>query len=239
VRFRTVLLVAVGLAVLSAVGWLGQQRTVSTDPVLLTSGPPADTVTVEPEVEPAPVRAAAPAQPRGADPAWVRRTALAAGIPEPAVAAYARATLGAPEGCDLGWTTLAGIGWVESHHATIDGRTVGADGRPSTPIVGPALDGAGPVAAIPADGAWDHATGPMQFITSTWQQWGRDGDGDGVADPQDLDDAAAAAAAYLCGTGYDLTTGPGWTAAVRAYNHSDAYVLAVHSAAETYAERTS
>lgn len=233
-RFRTVLLVAVGLAVLSAVGWLGQQRTVTTDPVLLTSGPPADAVAVEP----APVRAASPEPPSGADPAWVRHTALAAGIPEPAVAAYARATLGAPEGCDLGWTTLAGIGWVESHHATIGGRTLGADGRPSTPVVGPALDGAGPVAAIPVDGAWDHALGPLQFITSTWQRWGRDGDGDGAADPQDLDDAAAAAAAYLCGTGSDLSTGPGWTAAVRAYNHSDAYVLAVHSAATTYADRS-
>lgn len=236
-RFRTVLVVAVGLAVLSAVAWLGQQRSVSTDPVLLTSGPPADTG----PVGAAPVAAAAsaqPAQPTGVDPAWVRRTALAAGIPEPAVAAYARATLGAPEGCDLGWTTLAGIGWVESHHATIDGRTVGVDGRPSTPIVGPALDGAGPVAAIPVDGGWDHATGPLQFITSTWERWGRDGDGDGAADPQDLDDAAAAAAAYLCGTGHDLATGPGWAAAVRAYNHSDAYVLAVHSAATTYAERT-
>nr|WP_237448580.1 lytic murein transglycosylase [Nocardioides flavescens] len=228
------------MAVLSAVAWLGQQRTVTSDPVLLTSGPPAD-VAPAAAPEPGPTSRSAsrtPVAPAAADPAWVRRTALAAGIPEPAVAAYARATLGAPEGCDLGWTTLAGIGWVESHHATIDGRTVGADGRPSTPIVGPALDGTGPVAAIPVDGAWDRATGPMQFITSTWQQWGRDGDGDGVADPQDLDDAAAAAAAYLCGTGYDLTTAAGWTAAVRAYNHSDAYVLAVHSAATTYAERT-
>ena len=70
------------------------------------------------------------------------------------------------------------------------------------------------------DPEWDHAVGPLQFLPSTWETWGRDGDGDGTADPQDLDDAAAAAAAYLCGAGQDLTTGPGWSAAVYAYNHS-------------------
>ena len=136
---------------------------------------------------------------------------------------------GRPASCGLGWTTLAGIGWVESQHGTIGGRSLDAAGRPSTPILGPALDGSGPVAAIRANASssrlhgdpdWDHAVGPMQFIPSTWETWGRDGDGDGTADPQDLDDAAAAAAAYLCGTGQDLTTGPGWSAAVYAYNHS-------------------
>jgi membrane-bound lytic murein transglycosylase B len=154
--------------------------------------------------------------------------------------------LGAPSGCGLGWTTLAGIGWVESGHGTVGGRTLDASGRPSTPIVGPALDGAGPVAAIRAtpasarlhgDPQWDHAVGPLQFLPSTWETWARDGDGDGTADPQDLDDAAAAAAAYLCGTGYDLSTGPGWSAAVYAYNHSASYVSGVYLAATTYASR--
>ena len=32
--------------------------------------------------------------------------------------------------------------------------------------------------------------GPLQFLPSTWDRWAADGDGDGVADPQDLDDAA-------------------------------------------------
>ena len=79
--------------------------------------------------------------------------------------------------------------------------------------------------------------GPLQFIPSTWETFARDGDGDGAADPQDLDDAAAAAAAYLCGTGQDLTTGPGWSAAVYAYNHSAIYVQSVYLAATTYADR--
>ena len=101
----------------------------------------------------------------------------------------------------LGWSTLAGIGEVESVHGTLDGRTLLADGRPSQPIIGPTLDGRGPVAAIRAsssatalhgDPTWDHAVGPLQFLPSTWAHWGGDGDGDGAADPQDLDDAAYA-----------------------------------------------
>ncbi|HRI95947.1 MAG TPA: lytic murein transglycosylase, partial [Nocardioides sp.] len=87
------------------------------------------------------------------------------------------------------------------------------------------------------DPEWDHAVGPLQFIPSTWETWARDGDGDGIADPQDLDDAAAAAAAYLCATGQDLTTGPGWSAAIFAYNHSSDYVNSVYTAASAYASR--
>ncbi|MCW2794829.1 lytic murein transglycosylase [Nocardioides sp.] len=181
------------------------------------------------------------------DPAWAARTARQAGIPEPAVVAYARATLRAPSGCGVGWTTLAGLGWVESQHGTIGGRTIGADGHSSTPILGPALDGNG-LAAIRAtrestawhgDPEWDHAVGPLQFIPSTWETWSSDGDGDGTADPNDLDDAAYAAARYLCADGYDLSTGAGWTAAVFAYNHAQVYVDAVYAAASSYADRTS
>jgi membrane-bound lytic murein transglycosylase B len=60
-----------------------------------------------------------------------------------------------------------------------------------------------------------------------------------VVDPQDVDDAAYAAARYLCASGGDLTTGAGWTAAVLSYNHDDDYVRAVYDAARAYAARTS
>lgn len=246
---RHLLWFTAALAVLSSVAWLAQQQTSSVDPVLSSAGPPS--LAAQPAPGPAPSRAAvaapmAPAVP-SADPGWVRRTAAAAGIPEVAVAAYARAVLDAPPSCGLGWTTLAGIGWVESQHGTLGGRSLDASGRPSSPIVGPALDGAGPVAAIRAtdsssllhgDPEWDHAVGPLQFLPATWETWARDGDGDATADPQDLDDAAAAAAEYLCGTGQDLTTGPGWSAAIYAYNHSRTYVSAVYLAASTYADRS-
>ena len=78
----------------------------------------------------------------------------------------------------------------------------------------------------------------MQFIPTTWESWAADGDGDGLADPNDLHDAALAAAAYLCVDGRDLTTGTGWTSAVLSYNNSRDYLDAVHAAAEEYAART-
>ncbi|WP_298516346.1 lytic murein transglycosylase [uncultured Nocardioides sp.] len=242
---RHLLYVAAGLALLSTVAWFGQQRLPSSDPVLISVGPPSLAAEPQPGPAPSPVVAAAPGTPQ-VDAGWLRRTAASAGIPEVAVAAYADAVLVAPKSCGLGWTTLAGIGWVESQHGTLGGRTLDAAGRPSSPILGPALDGTGPVAAIRAtadstrlhgDPEWDHAVGPLQFIPSTWETWARDGDGDGIADPQDLDDAAAAAAAYLCATGQDLTTGPGWSAAIFAYNHSSDYVNSVYTAASAYASR--
>lgn len=177
------------------------------------------------------------------DATWAAGAAQAAGIPVPAVTAYARATLAAPKGCALGWTTLAGIGWVESQHGTIGDRTLGVDGRSSSPILGPALNGGEGLAAIRSSAesaamhgnpTWDHAMGPMQFIPSTWSRFSRDGDGDGVEDPHDIDDAAASAAAYLCFDGHDLTTSSGWNAAIFSYNHDNAYVNAVYAAANRY-----
>jgi membrane-bound lytic murein transglycosylase B len=184
------------------------------------------------------------------DPAWVAATARQAGIPEVAVAAYGRATLRTGEespACRLGWTTLAGIGYVESQHGTLDGRTLQLDGHPSAPVLGPALDGR-QFAAVRStrqtvvwhgDPRWDHAVGPLQFIPTTWARWAADGDRDGVRDPNDLDDAALATARYLCASGADLTTARGWTDAVRSYNHSDLYVRQVLGAADEYEGRTS
>ena len=223
----------------------------------VASTPPSD-ITFQPTVYAAPLTAARPAAlpahvSRGAhrssiptvSPQWVEATAAKAGIPVPAVRAYARAELEAP--CAIGWTTLAGLGWVESQNGTIGGRTLGDDGRSSRPIIGPALDGRGGLAAIPAtpettawhgDPRWDHAVGPMQFIGSTWETWASDGDGDGVADPNDIDDAAYAAARYLCASGQNLSTGQGWAEAVYSYNHSQQYVDEVYAAASAYAQRT-
>ena len=209
-----------------------------------------------------PVYAAAPAAPgsvqaapRGdgvvtVDPGWTSRMAGKAGIPLPALRAYAVAALrltAEQPGCRLGWTTLAGVGYVESLHGTIGDRALLDDGHSSTPILGPALDGRGPVAAIPAsptsaqwhgDARWDHAVGPLQFIPSTWSIWQSDGDADGVADPNDLDDAAYAAGRYLCAAGSALDTGATWSAAVLSYNHSQEYVRQVYDAASAYASRT-
>lgn len=180
-----------------------------------------------------------------ADPEWVAQVSTSTGIPPVALAAYARATLALQDerpSCRLGWTTLAAIGSIESGHGTHGGAVLGADGRPSVPIIGPALDGYG-VAAIPAtpestawhgDLVWDHAVGPMQFLPSSWARWAADGDGDGSADPHDIDDAAVAAGRYLCADGSDLSTAQGWRDAVLSYNHSEDYLDSVLALADAY-----
>jgi hypothetical protein len=190
------------------------------------------------QASPSSARSAAPGSVPQVSPVWVTTYAARTGIPERALTAYADAALRAP--CSIGWTTLAGIGWVESGNGTVAGRELQTDGRPVTPILGPSLDGRGKVAAVPAEGGgWARAEGPMQFLPSTWSQWGTDADGDGVADPQDIDDAAYSAARYLCASGQDLSTGAGWAAAVGSYNHSNVYIRAVYDAASTYASRAS
>ena len=193
----------------------------------------------------APARTAAPGGRVAAS--WVATTSTATGIGSVALRAYANATLelaAQDPSCRLGWTTLAAIGGIESGHGTHGGAVLAEDGKPSIPIIGPALDGRPGFAAIRAepdatawhgDPVWDHAVGPLQFLPSTWRRWAADGDGDQVADPNDLDDAALAAGRYLCAAGTDLTAAADWQAAVLSYNHSAAYVASVLSWANGYA----
>ncbi len=54
-----------------------------------------------------------------------------------------------------------------------------------------------------------------------------DGDSDGTADPDDLDDATATAARYLCADGNRLSSHRGWIDAVASYNHDEDYVRTV------------
>ncbi|WP_323794522.1 lytic murein transglycosylase, partial [Nocardioides sp.] len=144
-------------------------------------------------------------------------------------------------GCKLPWGLLAGIGRVESDHGRYGGSQLGVDGVSRPLIIGIALNGVGPVAAIrdsdngrlDGDKVWDRAVGPMQFIPTTWAVSGVDGDGDGVADPNDLDDAALAAAGYLCSNGA-LTDDAAMRRAVFTYNHSDYYVDLVMAFAAGY-----
>jgi hypothetical protein len=143
-------------------------------------------------------------------------------------------------GCHLTWPLLAGIGKVESGHAY--GGAVDRHGDTLQPILGPVLDGGPGVAAIPdtddgrwdTDKTWDRAVGPMQFIPSTWEKWGSDANGDDVADPNQIDDAALTTARYLCASG-SMTSPEGWRAAVYSYNHDNDYVDKVAKVANGYA----
>lgn len=185
------------------------------------------------------------ARPSDALAGWAIPLGPKLGIPAVALQAYGYAELvmtSTAPNCHLTWTTLAALGKVESDHGRTEGSTLNPDGTTQPPIIGIALDGQqGHDAIKDTDGGrldndpvWDRAVGPMQFIPSTWAKYATDADGDGVANPNDIDDAALAAAAYLCSGGRDLATATGWNAAIMSYNAVHAYVNDVYAAADYY-----
>ena len=98
------------------------------------------------------------------------------------------------------WYVLAAVGKVESNHGE---------------NMGPSSAG---------------AMGPMQFLPSTWKEYGVDGNRDGVANIMDPEDAIPAAAAYLKVGGAPKD----WYAALYTYNRAGWYVREVLSVAESY-----
>ncbi|HEY0716852.1 MAG TPA: lytic transglycosylase domain-containing protein [Streptosporangiaceae bacterium] len=106
----------------------------------------------------------------------------------------------------LSWTVLAAIGEVESGNGT---------------NVGPSSAG---------------ALGPMQFLPSSWQQWGIDGFGDtGTPNIMNPYDAVPSAADYLCAGGA-AQGGHSLYNAIFSYNHADWYVNEVLAIAREYAQ---
>jgi hypothetical protein len=166
-------------------------------------------------------------------------------VPRVALAAYMQASAGSPPTCALRWEVLAGIGFIESGHARGGGSASPHWSGVARPhILGPVLDGAGGFGVIhDTDGGrldgnrqWDRAVGPMQFLPSTWASYGVAVHGSRFADPENIYDAAAAAARYLCVAGGTLGTTQGLIGALYAYNHSFAYVQSVLSVAMRYAD---
>ena len=189
---------------------------------------------------------AQPAAPQLAFTDWASRVSRVTPIPQRALQAYAYAhatmAAGTPN-CRITWVTLAAISAVESGHGSFQGRTLEPDGRPSAPIIGIPLNGAPGVKAIAdtdggildGDKVWDRAVGPFQFIPSTWAKWRADGNRDGISDPQNIDDAALAAAQYLCADNRNLGSGDGWLRAILSYNESIEYAQQVYGFAQGYA----
>jgi hypothetical protein len=179
--------------------------------------------------------------------AWVIPAGGGPTIPALTLRAYREAAAwaaGFDPDCRLPWPVLAGIGRIESNHGLFGGPATrfSAGGTVSPRITGPPLDGNG-VASIPdsdggrwdGDVTWDRAVGPMQFIPTTWVSLGRDGNGDRVADPNNLFDAAVSAAGYLCLSGDgDLGDPARLRQAIYSYNHSWPYVDAVLGWARLY-----
>jgi hypothetical protein len=75
----------------------------------------------------------------------------------------------------------------------------------------------------------------MQFLPGTWAHYASDGDGDGVADPQNLYDSTLAAARYLCSGGLNLRDPSQVMAAILRYNNSMPYAQNVLGWAAAYA----
>ncbi|WP_067467839.1 lytic transglycosylase domain-containing protein [Nocardia amamiensis] len=170
------------------------------------------------------------------------------GIPGVAVAAYQNAEriLAAQNPvCGMPWSLLAGIGRVESTHAF--GGKADADGNPLSPVYGPVLDGSlagnqvigdSDDGALDGLGGYDRAIGPMQFLPQTWKRYAADGNADGIADPQNLFDAALTAGRYLCDGGLNMRDPAQRSKAILRYNHSMAYVAKVMSWATSYSTET-
>ena len=135
---------------------------------------------------------------------------LAGRIPSVAYQAYRSASDQAwsvTATCAVHWTVVAGIAQVESRHGQMDeAHRLTSEGDVEPPIRGRPLDGSGGTQTIPdtdggaldGDATWDRAVGPLQFIPTTWAELGRDGNADGVADPDNLYDAGLTAVAHLC-----------------------------------------
>lgn len=159
------------------------------------------------------------------------------GLPARALDAY-RSTDGWCAG--LRWELVAAIGEVESGHGTHGGAVIGDDGIATPWIFGPALDGTGRTRRLPIAewigwwglrGPWQQAVGPMQFLAGTFTASSVDGDGDGITNPHDIDDAAPTAANYLCADG-DIADE---RTVVLRYNNSVAYASEVIALADRIA----
>jgi Transglycosylase SLT domain len=123
-------------------------------------------------------------------------------------AVYLRLYEQAAERYGLDWAILAGIGKVECDHGRAPSPSCTEEGQ---------VNSAG-------------AGGPMQFLASTWAEYGVDADGEGLPDRWDPADAIYGAADYLRASGAPADYGR----AIFAYNHASWYVADVEAWAARY-----
>ncbi len=211
-----------------------------------TPGAPTFDATLGPTL---PLLPTPPIRPADALADWAGRVAAVIGVPIVAIQAYGYAQLhmqtSDPQ-CRLGWTTLAGVGEVESHHGQAAGAVLEPAGRSTPVIVGPVLNGQDGRAlvrdtdggAFDGDVTFDRAMGPMHLLSSVWRTHAIDADADGILDPFDIDDASLTLARFLCSGPEDLGRLADWNAAIGRHHSGDAYARSVFQAADGYGQRT-
>ncbi len=178
---------------------------------------------------------------------WAQQRSAALEIPVIALEAYAYAARVAevenPK-CHIAWTTLAGIGQVESHHGTYRGARLAPNGDVSPPIRGVRLDGSGGTLRI---------VDTEEDVTDGRRRDARHG-----ADAVHPGDVAAlrcrrsqrrppsarttsttprSRRPVICVGAERISRTPrGWITALRAYNNSGVYARAVRDWATAYAK---
>ena len=130
--------------------------------------------------------------------------------------------------CGLSPELLGAVGHAASAHGLIEGRTYDPDGAIKPALYGERGDGTianlatlidTDFGAIDDDDLWDRPVGPFQLLPVSWRLYGGDANRDGVEDPQNIWDASAAAANFLCAMGAGLDGDD--VQAIRNYTGSD------------------
>lgn len=130
--------------------------------------------------------------------------------------------------CGLSAELLGAVGSAASDHGLLEGHIYAADGTLEPGLYGESGDGSRAnlatlidtdFGAIDDDDLWDRPVGPFQLLPVSWRLYGGDANRDGVEDPQNLWDASAAAAEFLCQMGAGRAGND--IAALRAYTGSD------------------
>lgn len=158
------------------------------------------------------------------------------GIPRGAFPAYRAAATNLNKvrpSCGLTWPLLAGIGKVESGHAS--GGRVDDFGTTRGLLLGPVLNGAPGLGKVrdtdkgrlDKNRVWDRPVGPMQIIPSVWRKYAVDGNADEVRSPNNMYDATATVGVFLCGHGDDLRDPRELVRSLLRYNHSKNFVATV------------
>ena len=118
---------------------------------------------------------------------------------------YRWTTASATIGCDLPGGLLAAVGEVASDHGmrTNGGPTptLDDDGTLRPSLIGPPAGDDTDGGRWDRDQVLDHPVGPFQITPASWSDFGVDANADGLIDPNNAWDSAAAAASLLCALG--------------------------------------